>query len=99
VYLVCSREEGGPKAVLEAMATGIPLVSTRVGQASEIIENGHNAFLAEVEDCEALAFHLLQISENPDLSKKLRDNALKTVGKYSYSALAGSFEGFFKTLR
>ncbi|HEU0246189.1 MAG TPA: glycosyltransferase, partial [Gaiellaceae bacterium] len=32
VYVVASRQEGGPKAVLESMATGVPLVSTRVGQ-------------------------------------------------------------------
>ncbi len=33
VYVVASRQEGGPKAVLEALASGVPLVTTRVGQA------------------------------------------------------------------
>ena len=36
-YLVTSRQEGGPKAVLESMATGVPLVTTRVGQAPELV--------------------------------------------------------------
>ncbi len=55
VYVVSSRQEGGPKAVLESMAAGIPLVSTRVGQAQEIVRHGVDGWLVDVEDAEALA--------------------------------------------
>ncbi|MGE5691933.1 MAG: glycosyltransferase [Pseudomonadota bacterium] len=55
VYLVASRQEGGPKAALEAAAAGVPLVSTRVGQARELHEHGVTAALVDVEDAEALA--------------------------------------------
>lgn len=54
LVLVTSREEGGPKAVLESMASGVPLVSTAVGQAADIIMHGHNGWLAAVEDVKAL---------------------------------------------
>jgi glycosyltransferase involved in cell wall biosynthesis len=54
-YVVPSRQEGGPKSVLEAMASGVPVVSTRVGQASELIHDRVNGRLVEVEDVEALA--------------------------------------------
>ena len=50
VCLVTSRDEGGPRAVLEAMATGIPLVTTRVGQASDLVRHGENGWLVDVED-------------------------------------------------
>ena len=40
--LVASRDEGGPRAVLESMATGVPLVTTRVGQAADLVEHGVN---------------------------------------------------------
>jgi glycosyltransferase involved in cell wall biosynthesis len=53
--LVTSRDEGGPKAVLESMATGVPLVTTRVGQAADLVRTGENGWLCEVEDAEALA--------------------------------------------
>src|SRR5207247_1738754 len=46
VCLVTSRQEGGPKAVLEAMAAGVPLVSTCVGQATELVREGENGLLA-----------------------------------------------------
>lgn len=47
VYLVTSRDEGGPKAVLESMASGIPLVSTRVGMAQDLIQNNINALISD----------------------------------------------------
>jgi glycosyltransferase involved in cell wall biosynthesis len=55
VCLVTSRDEGGPKAVLEAMATGVPLVSTRVGQAADLVRDGENGYLVEIGDAEAVA--------------------------------------------
>ena len=54
-YVVPSRQEGGPKSVLEAMASGVPIVSTRSGQATELMEDGVNGRLVEVDDAEALA--------------------------------------------
>lgn len=55
VCLVASRQEGGPKAVLESMASGIPLVTTRVGQAMDLVRDGENGFIEDVEDVEGLA--------------------------------------------
>jgi len=56
-YVVASRQEGGPKAVLEAMSSGVAIVSTRVGQATDLIRHGENGWLADVEDATALATH------------------------------------------
>ncbi|MBI3978489.1 MAG: glycosyltransferase family 4 protein [Chloroflexi bacterium] len=55
VYVVASRQEGGPKAVLESMASGVPLVTTRVGQAMDLVRHGENGWMVDVEDAEGLA--------------------------------------------
>lgn len=54
-YVVASRQEGGPKAVLEAMSSGVPIVSTRVGQAMDIIKHSVNGWMVDSEDIEGLA--------------------------------------------
>lgn len=64
-YLVSSRQEGGPKAVLESMASGVPLVTTRVGQAMDLVRTGCNAFMSNVEDADSLAEQLFTIYELP----------------------------------
>jgi len=53
-YVVPSRQEGGPKGVLESMASSVAVVSTRVGQAAEMIRDGENGWLVDVEDADAL---------------------------------------------
>ena len=72
VCLVASRQEGGPKSVLEAMASGVPVVSTRVGQAAELIADGENGLLADVDDLEALAAAVQRVHDDAHLRDSLR---------------------------
>lgn len=61
LYVVASRQEGGPKAILESMASGVPLVTTRVGQAMDLVKCGENAWITNVEDVESLVSCALQV--------------------------------------
>ena len=88
-YVVPSRQEGGPKGVLEAMASGVPVVSTRVGQAAEIIRDGENGWLVDVEDAEALAARLA----SADLSTVAA--GLETARANAYAAQAPLWHSFF----
>jgi glycosyltransferase involved in cell wall biosynthesis len=55
LYLVTSREEGGPMALMESMSSHVPVVSTRVGMAPDLIEDGVSGALVEVGDVDAIA--------------------------------------------
>jgi glycosyltransferase involved in cell wall biosynthesis len=61
-YVVSSRQEGGPKGPLEAMASGVPVVSTRVGEIQELIRPGEG-LLVDVDDAVGLAGGLIAIAE------------------------------------
>lgn len=61
VCLVTSRQEGGPKAVLESMASGVPLVTTRVGQAMDLVQSDKNGFMVDVEDVDGLVHSVEQV--------------------------------------
>jgi glycosyltransferase involved in cell wall biosynthesis len=60
-YLVSSRQEGGPKGPLEAMASGVPVVSTRVGEVQELIAPTEG-LLVDVEDVDGLSDGLLAVA-------------------------------------
>jgi glycosyltransferase involved in cell wall biosynthesis len=72
VCLVTSRQEGGPKAALESMASGVPLVSTRVGQAAELVRDGDNGLLTEVDDVDGLVAAVSRVHGDADLRARLR---------------------------
>ena len=65
VCLVASRDEGGPRAVLESMATRVPLVTTRVGQAADLVRSGENGWMVEPEDVDGLVDAIGRIAAAP----------------------------------
>jgi glycosyltransferase involved in cell wall biosynthesis len=97
-YLVPSRQEGGPKGALEAMATGAPLVTTRVGQAQEIVETGRNGLVVDVEDVEALADAVVRVHDDEELRRVLVIEGRATAERYANERLdrqwAELLEGF-----
>ncbi len=87
-YVVASRQEGGPKGVLESLASGIPLVTTRVGQAPDLVRDGENGLLVDVEDAGALAAGLVRIARDPGSVAWFRASGRATAEATSYAALA-----------
>lgn len=96
-YLVASRQEGGPKAVLESMASGVPLVTTRVGQAMDLVEHGVNGYMHDVDDAEALAASVLKVYE---ASEAVREPMLKagldTASRHTYEKQRTLWAAFMK---
>ena len=90
-YLVPSREEGGPKGVLEAMASGIPVVSTRVGLAPDVIHHGQNGLLADVEDFETLAANVTSLYAKPELKQTVTEKGLNTIQAYDWDLIADRY--------
>ncbi len=75
LYLMTSREEGGPLAIMESMAAGTPVVSTRVGMGPDMIEDGTTGGLAATEAA-SLAERALELLARDDLDQlvqKARD--------------------------
>ncbi len=85
VYLVASRQEGGPKSILESMSSGVPIISTRVGQAMDLIRHGENGWMLDVEDVDELACSLREVREmNPNDLQTILRNGRMTAEANSY---------------
>ena len=90
-YLIASREEGGPSGVLEAMASGVPLVSTRVGLTPDVAREGLDALICEVEDVDALAEALARIRDDGALRQALVAEALQRIQDFGWPQIAARY--------
>lgn len=68
IFVLPSLNEGISNTILEAMATGLPVVATRVGGNPELVESGHNGVLTPPSDPAAMADSILAYVEEPALT-------------------------------
>jgi glycosyltransferase involved in cell wall biosynthesis len=89
IFVLPSHHEGMPTALLEAMATGLPVVSTAVGGAREVVVHGENGLLVPPQKPAALAGALLTLLGDAALRNRLGRNARTTVERrYSWDAVS-----------
>jgi glycosyltransferase involved in cell wall biosynthesis len=78
IFVLPSYSEGFSCAVLEALAFGLPIVTTNVGALPEIVTDGENGFVIEPGDYEALSEKIIQLIEDQKLRREM---ALRNVEK------------------
>lgn len=91
LYLLASREEGGPQSVLESLASGVPFVGTRVGLAPDIVQNGENGSLVDVEDIDGLVEAASNVIGDPNLKNKFITSGLTTAQGYDWTKIASRY--------
>lgn len=91
LYLTTSREEGGPKGLLEAQACGVAVVSTRVGLAPELIRDGSSGFLAPIGDSARLSELAARLVEDAGLRAAFSESAREHVGDYDWTKIAARY--------
>jgi len=92
VFVLPSRKEGMPLVLLEAMASGKPVMATRVGDVPRVVEDGVSGLLVESEDVEGMASAILSLLGDGPLRQGLGERARETVrGRYSSKAMAEEY--------
>jgi len=71
VFLLTSISEGIPLTLIEAMAAGLPVISTQVGGVAEVVADGVSGLLAPAGDDAALAQHVLRLADDAALARHM----------------------------
>ncbi|MFH1502119.1 MAG: glycosyltransferase family 4 protein [Candidatus Eisenbacteria bacterium] len=79
VFVLPSYNEGLPIAVLEALAAGLPIVTTPVGGIPEVVVDGVNGLLHEPGDVDALALSILRLLDDAELRSRMSGANLELV--------------------
>jgi colanic acid/amylovoran biosynthesis glycosyltransferase len=90
-------QEGVPNSVLEAMATGLPVVATRHGGIPEAVDHGRTGFLVAEEDHVGLANAMQLITTSPVLLERMGERAHATViERFEQEAQIDQLESFYE---
>lgn len=99
VFALPSLAEGMSNGLLEAMATGLPCVGTRVGGNVDLIVDGLNGLLVEPSNAPRLAEAILRLLQDPDIATNLGVAARRTVDRgYSIEQIADQYVKLYQEM-
>jgi glycosyltransferase involved in cell wall biosynthesis len=100
VFLLTSRNEGTPVALIEALAAGVPGVSTDVGGVRDVIEEGVSGLLAPYGDARALASHVSSLLRDPARRRGMGEcRRVAIVNRYQIDRLVSDVAALYRELR
>jgi glycosyltransferase involved in cell wall biosynthesis len=85
VFVNASLVDNMPISLLEAMASGVPIVSTKVGGVAYLVKDGETAFLVPPKDPEAMAEAIGRVLADTELASRIAKNALVQVEQYAWT--------------
>jgi len=84
IFLNASRLDNMPVSVLEAFASGMPVVTTDPEGMRYIVEHGRTGLLSPVGDAKTLAENVIRVLRDPELAERLALSALREMEHYSW---------------
>ncbi len=79
VFVLPSNSEGLSVSLLEAAASGLPIIASDVGGSSDIVVNGKTGYLFRKNDCNQLVYLMEKLAKNPKLRRKLGKNGRERI--------------------
>jgi glycosyltransferase involved in cell wall biosynthesis len=92
IFLNTSRFDNTPVTVIEAMAAGLCVISTRAAGIPFLLSHEQDALLVPVDDCEAMAAGVRRLLTDQDLAMKLQRNANEKSGNFDWDLVLPRWE-------
>lgn len=96
IFLMPSRYEGMSNAVLEAAASGLPIVGYNIPGNNELINDGYNGFLVDINNFALFKSRVLMLLQNPDMRIKMGANSLDIAKRFQWDDISEKYLDFLK---
>ena len=96
IYLQTPDIDNMPASVLEAFASGCPVVTTDAGGVPAILTDGVHGLLVPRDDARAAAGAMLRLLDDPELSRRLADAALASCSRYQWSSVRAQWVALYR---
>jgi glycosyltransferase involved in cell wall biosynthesis len=86
-FLNGSRIDNQPLSIIEAFASGLPVVTTNAGGIPDMVTDGVTGMVVEMDDYEGLASGAIELIQNPDIAARIVAEARKQCRQYTWEAV------------
>jgi glycosyltransferase involved in cell wall biosynthesis len=98
IFINASYLDNMPVSVLEAFASGTPVVTTEPESMRYLVEHGRTGLLSPPGDVRALAHNVIQLLQNPELAERLAANAHQEFRRYSWPIVREQWLGVYRRM-
>jgi glycosyltransferase involved in cell wall biosynthesis len=98
IFITASKSENMPLSILEAMATGLPVIGVNSLGVPEIVKNNVNGIITEPDSIQEMTDSILKLADNPKLIENFSQNSRKLSLGYSKNILAKSLADIYEKL-
>ena len=95
LFLLTSEYESFGLAALEAMAAGVPVISTNAGGLPEINIQGETGYLSNIGDIADMSFHVEEILKDAATLKRFKENAVRQAKKFDIHNIVPKYEALY----
>ena len=97
IFLLTTKQEGMSHSMMEAMASGIPCVASRIRGNIDLLEDGVGGYLCDVDSPIEFADAIKKLAENPDLRKQLGKENLRHILEFDICKITHKMEDIYGT--
>lgn len=96
IFLFTTLQEGMPRSMMEAMATGLPCVASAIRGNVDLIENGENGYICAAKDVEAFAKAISKLAQSKELREEISKKNLEKIKGYDVTVVEKEIKAIYE---
>ena len=96
IFLFTTKQEGLPRSMMEAMASGLPCVASRIRGNTDLLQNVEGGYLCDINDISTYAEKLNMLACDGELRQKMGRNNLHTIERFSTGTVTDAIRNIYK---